>query len=167
MWFRIPVLVLPPLPQDPNENLAEWFAIAEETFAELRHVLENSHLKRLRRLEEMPKKASQILWWPFTQHDLVPEESITLIDSCLGDNFSVYKVKLMRLVYCLPNFMSFYLGCIKWMLETMGMLNLYQMLSSYWYIRFMSCSRGGKSSGYIVLSESMNKDLCYWKIYDP
>lgn len=125
------MLVLPPLPQDPNENLAEWFAIAEETFAQLRSVLESSHLKRLRRLEEMPKKASQILWWPFTQHDLVPEESITLIDSRLGDNFSVYKVNLMRPGYCLPNFMSFYLGSIKCMLETTEMLTLNQMLSSY------------------------------------
>lgn len=125
------MLVLPPLPQDTNENLAEWFAIAEETFAQLRSVLESSHLKRLRRLEEMPKKASQILWWPFTQHDLVPEESITLIDSRLGDNFSVYKVNLMRPGYRLPNFMSFYLGSIKCTLETTGMLTLYQMLSSY------------------------------------
>lgn len=125
------MLVLPPLPQDPNENLAEWFAVAEETFAQLRSVLESSHLKRLRRLEEMPKKASQILWWPFTQHDLVPEESITLIDSRLGDNFSVYKVNLMRPGYCLPNFMSFYLGSIKCMLETTEMLTLNQMLSSY------------------------------------
>lgn len=96
------MLVLPSLPQDPNENLAEWFAIAEETFSQLRNVLESSHLKRLRRLEEMPKKASQILWWPFTQHDLVPEESITLIDSRLGDNFSVYKVKLMKWCIVFP-----------------------------------------------------------------
>lgn len=116
------MLVLPPLPQDPNENLAEWFAIAEETFAQLRSVLESSHLKRLRRLEEMPKKASQILWWPFTQHDLVPEESITLIDSRLGDNFSVYKVNLMRSVYHLPNSMRFYSSSIKCTLETTGML---------------------------------------------
>jgi dethiobiotin synthetase/adenosylmethionine--8-amino-7-oxononanoate aminotransferase len=107
------VLVLPPLPQDPNENLAEWFAIAEETFAQLRSVLESSHLKRLRRLEEMPKKASQILWWPFTQHDLVPEESITLIDSRLGDNFSVYKVNLIRTKVSSSQFYEFLLGFYK------------------------------------------------------
>lgn len=93
--LRIPVLVLPPLPEDPNESLEEWFALAEGKFLELRGLLENAHFKRLRRLEEMPKKASNILWWPFTQHDLVAQDSITLIDSRSGENFSVYKVKLL------------------------------------------------------------------------
>ncbi|KAG0624900.1 hypothetical protein M758_2G012400 [Ceratodon purpureus] len=88
---KIPVLVLPSLPEDPKKSLEEWFGLAEGKFLELRGVLENAHLKRLRRLEEMPKKASDILWWPFTQHDLVAQDSVTLIDSRSGENFSVYK----------------------------------------------------------------------------
>lgn len=88
---KIPVVVLPPLPEDPNKRLEEWFRLAEGTFLELMNVLENSHSKRLRRLEEMPKMAGEILWWPFTQHDLVAQDSITLIDSRSGENFSVYK----------------------------------------------------------------------------
>jgi dethiobiotin synthetase/adenosylmethionine--8-amino-7-oxononanoate aminotransferase len=94
--LRIPVLVLPSLPEDPNMSLEEWFGLAEGKFLELRDVLENAHFKRLRRLGEMPKKASDILWWPFTQHDLVAQDSITLIDSRSGENFSIYKVKLLR-----------------------------------------------------------------------
>ena len=94
--FRTPVLVLPSLPEDPNKNLEDWFGLAEGKFLELRVILENAHFERLRRLEEMPKKASDILWWPFTQHDLVAQDSVTLIDSRSGEDFSVFKVTLLR-----------------------------------------------------------------------
>jgi dethiobiotin synthetase/adenosylmethionine--8-amino-7-oxononanoate aminotransferase len=40
----------------------------------------------------MKKKAGELLWWPFTQHSLVPEEKITVIDARVGDMFTIYKV---------------------------------------------------------------------------
>lgn len=40
----------------------------------------------------MPRKAGNIFWWPFTQHELVPEEIVTVIDSRCGENFAVHKV---------------------------------------------------------------------------
>ncbi|CAK9257373.1 unnamed protein product [Sphagnum jensenii] len=89
---RIPVFVLPQLPQDPNESLASWFSMAEGIFADLRDTLERAHSDRIKRLVEMPRKASQILWWPFTQHSLVKEGSIAVIDSRCGENFSIFKV---------------------------------------------------------------------------
>jgi dethiobiotin synthetase/adenosylmethionine--8-amino-7-oxononanoate aminotransferase len=89
---RIPVFVLPQLPQDPNESLASWFSMAEGMFADLRDTLERAHSDRIKRLVEMPRKASQILWWPFTQHSLVKEGSIAVIDSRCGENFSIFKV---------------------------------------------------------------------------
>ncbi len=91
-FFRIPVFVLPQLPQDPNESLASWFSMAEGMFADLRDTLERAHSDRIKRLVEMPRKASQILWWPFTQHSLVKEGSIAVIDSRCGENFSIFKV---------------------------------------------------------------------------
>ncbi|CAM6041370.1 unnamed protein product [Sphagnum compactum] len=89
---RIPVFVLPQLPQDPNESLAGWFSMAEGIFAGLRDTLERAHSERIKRLVEMPRKASQILWWPFTQHSLVKEGNIAVIDSRCGENFSIFKV---------------------------------------------------------------------------
>lgn len=69
--------------------------MANRKFAELRDVLEVSHLRRMERLEEMSRKAHQSVWWPFTQHSLVAEDAITVIDSRSGENFSVYKVRIM------------------------------------------------------------------------
>ncbi|KAH8950396.1 hypothetical protein BDL97_10G083100 [Sphagnum fallax] len=93
---RIPVFVLPQLPQDPNESLASWFSMAKGIFADLRDTLERAHSDRIKRLVEMPRKASQILWWPFTQHSLVKEGSIAVIDSRCGENFSIFKPELAR-----------------------------------------------------------------------
>lgn len=80
------------MPEDPNMSLEEWFGRGEGKFLELRDVLEDAHFKRLRRLGEMPKKASEMLWWPFTQHDLVAQDSIKVIDSRAGENLCVFKV---------------------------------------------------------------------------
>jgi bifunctional dethiobiotin synthetase / adenosylmethionine---8-amino-7-oxononanoate aminotransferase len=40
----------------------------------------------------MQRKSKELLWWPFTQHNLVPVDSVTVIDSRCGENFSTYKV---------------------------------------------------------------------------
>ncbi|CAI9261209.1 unnamed protein product [Lactuca saligna] len=90
---RVPVLVLPSIPKDPSDNLMEWFVESKTVFDSLNVIMMSSHQKRTDRLHEMPKKAQEIFWWPFTQHKLVSEEKVTVIDSRCGENFSVHKVK--------------------------------------------------------------------------
>ncbi|KAF3325804.1 hypothetical protein FCM35_KLT08884 [Carex littledalei] len=90
---RVPVLVLPPIPKDPYDNLTDWFLDSASVFTSLQDELLLFHSRRVERLKDMPKKAKDLFWWPFTQHDLVPENSITVIDSRCAESFSIYKVK--------------------------------------------------------------------------
>ncbi|KAJ9550712.1 hypothetical protein OSB04_014757 [Centaurea solstitialis] len=90
---RVPVLVLPSIPKDPLDDLMEWFDESQSVFDSLTGIMLSSFQKRIDRLHEMPKKAQEIFWWPFTQHKFVPEEKVTVIDSRCGENFAVHKVK--------------------------------------------------------------------------
>lgn len=90
---RVPVLVLPSVPRDQSNNLMEWFDESQNVFKSLSEIMQSSYSERLRRLQNMPKKAQNIFWWPFTQHGLVPEENVTVIDSRCGENFAVHKAK--------------------------------------------------------------------------
>ncbi|KAF5183987.1 Adenosylmethionine-8-amino-7-oxononanoate aminotransferase [Thalictrum thalictroides] len=90
---RVPVLVLPSVPQDESNNLIEWFDESQDVFHSLKERMLDAHQQRVCRLQEMPKKARDIFWWPFTQHNLVPEETVTVIDSRLGENFAVHKIR--------------------------------------------------------------------------
>lgn len=91
-FSRVPVLVLPPIPVDMSDNLMTWFDESYSVFGSLKEIMLSSFLERMQRLHDMPKKALEIFWWPFTQHKLVPEETVTVIDSRCGENFSVHKV---------------------------------------------------------------------------
>ncbi|KAL5775185.1 hypothetical protein ACOSP7_012742 [Xanthoceras sorbifolium] len=88
---RVPVLVLPPIPQDSSNDLMEWFDASHNVFNSLKDIMLSAHSKRIQRLHDMAKRAGEVFWWPFTQHGLVPEETVTIIDSRCGENFSVYK----------------------------------------------------------------------------
>ncbi|EFJ25518.1 hypothetical protein SELMODRAFT_413615 [Selaginella moellendorffii] len=90
---RVPVFVIPAVPKNPGDDLAGWFHDTSSTFVQVVSLLEDAYHKRIQRLREMPKKASELLWWPFTQHRLVPEENVTVIDSRSGEFFSVYENK--------------------------------------------------------------------------
>ncbi|TYH36421.1 hypothetical protein ES332_D13G263800v1 [Gossypium tomentosum] len=90
---RVPVFVLPPIPQDPSNDLMEWFDESCNVFNSLKDIMLEAYLERMRRLNEMPRKAGDVFWWPFTQHKLVPPSAVTVIDSRYGENFSVYKVQ--------------------------------------------------------------------------
>lgn len=90
---RVPVLVLPPVPQDPSDNLMEWFDKSQAVFSSLKEIMLSVYSERIQRFHDMPKRAGDIFWWPFTQHKLVPEETVTVIDSRCGENFSVHKVQ--------------------------------------------------------------------------
>ncbi|KAJ6857170.1 bifunctional dethiobiotin synthetase/7,8-diamino-pelargonic acid aminotransferase [Populus alba x Populus x berolinensis] len=76
---RVPVIVLPPVPQDLSNDLVEWFGDSDETFNSLKQIMLSAFSERIRRLNYMIKKAGYILWRPFTQHKLVPEETVTVI----------------------------------------------------------------------------------------
>ncbi|XP_047310957.1 bifunctional dethiobiotin synthetase/7,8-diamino-pelargonic acid aminotransferase, mitochondrial [Impatiens glandulifera] len=89
---RVPVLVLPPVPQDMSDDLVEWFDQSRDIFNSLKEKMIESFLQRKNRVQEMPKKAKEVFWWPFTQHKLVPEESVTVIDSRCGEHFAVHKI---------------------------------------------------------------------------
>lgn len=92
IYFRIPVLVLPSIPQDLSDDLMEWYDNARVVFDSLVQTMISAHSERIKRLHDMPKKARDVIWWPFTQHNLVTEEDVTVIDSRCGENFSVFKV---------------------------------------------------------------------------
>ncbi|PON97958.1 Aminotransferase class-III [Trema orientale] len=89
----VPVLVLPSIPKDLSDDLMEWFDAARAVFDSLVKTMLSAHSERIKRLHEMPKKAGDVFWWPFTQHNLVSEEDVTVIDSRCGENFAVFKVQ--------------------------------------------------------------------------
>lgn len=88
---RVPVLVLPTIPKDMSDDLITWFDKSQTVFTSLKEIMLSTFLERTQRLHEMQKKSCDVFWWPFTQHKLVPEEKVTVIDSRCGENFSVLK----------------------------------------------------------------------------
>ncbi|XP_057787659.1 bifunctional dethiobiotin synthetase/7,8-diamino-pelargonic acid aminotransferase, mitochondrial isoform X2 [Salvia miltiorrhiza] len=88
---RVPVLVLPSIPKDMSDDLISWFDKSQTVFTSLKEIMLSNFLERTERLHEMPQKSCDAFWWPFTQHKLVPEEKVTVIDSRCGENFSVLK----------------------------------------------------------------------------
>lgn len=93
---RVPVLVLPPVPQDMSDDLINWFDKSQTVFTSLKEIMFSSFIERMHRLHDMPKKACNILWWPFTQHKFVPQENVTVIDSRCGENLAVHKVSSLE-----------------------------------------------------------------------
>ncbi|EPS63470.1 adenosylmethionine-8-amino-7-oxononanoate aminotransferase, partial [Genlisea aurea] len=88
---RIPVLVLPSIPTVMSDNLIEWFQKSQPVFGALSEIMFSDFQERVHQLRRMPKQACDIFWWPFTQHGLVPEDKVTVIDSRCGENFSILK----------------------------------------------------------------------------
>ncbi|KAF5749436.1 bifunctional dethiobiotin synthetase/7 8-diamino-pelargonic acid aminotransferase mitochondrial [Tripterygium wilfordii] len=88
---RVPVLVLPTIPQDPSNDLIQWFVDSGDVFNSLKEIMLSAYSERIKKLNSMPKKAGDIFWWPFTQHKLILEETVTVIDSRCGENFAVFK----------------------------------------------------------------------------
>ncbi|KAF9584062.1 hypothetical protein BGW38_007708 [Lunasporangiospora selenospora] len=88
------VRVLPPPPEkleDPQadaEQLKEYYQKTEAYFTDVVKDLEEYHIKRFDRLEELSDKARDTIWWPFTQHKNVKE--VTVIDSAYDDIMTTY-----------------------------------------------------------------------------
>lgn len=89
----------PPKLKDPALNLSstdEYYrSIVPESqdgsvFDLLNH-LDDRHVDRIEELDTMPRRTLDHVWWPFVQHGLVKEEKdVTVIDSALGDEFSIF-----------------------------------------------------------------------------
>lgn len=86
--------MLPPIPADMTDDLMDWFVNSRNIFDSLKEIMLSAYSERINRLREMPKKAMDFFWWPFTQHKLVADEAVTVIDSRCGENFTVFKVQL-------------------------------------------------------------------------
>lgn len=110
----VPVLVLPKVPEDLSNNLMEWFDCSGDVFDSLRDIMQTSYEERVHKLLEMPKKARDKFWWPFTQHSLVPEGGVAVIDSRCGENFAIFKVSF----------------CMSYMLFVFNKLNYISLLNA-------------------------------------
>uniref|UniRef100_A0A0D9X5S6 Dethiobiotin synthase n=1 Tax=Leersia perrieri TaxID=77586 RepID=A0A0D9X5S6_9ORYZ len=53
----------------------------------LKDSLQSFHSRRIQRLNSMQRKSKDLLWWPFTQHDLVPVDSVTVKDKTIVPQF--------------------------------------------------------------------------------
>jgi len=80
-----------------SNDLVEWFGDSDEAFNSLKEIMISAFSERILKLNDMAKKAVHTLWWPFTQHKLVPEEAVTVIDSRCGENFAIYKVSVAKI----------------------------------------------------------------------
>ncbi|CAJ0745627.1 2992_t:CDS:2 [Entrophospora sp. SA101] len=70
------------------KQLTKYFSNVDNEFANTVEYLNSWHNKKFDKLEEMKSKAKEIVWWPFTQHQLV--DNVTLIDSAYKDSFTTY-----------------------------------------------------------------------------
>ncbi|KAH7912327.1 pyridoxal phosphate-dependent transferase [Hygrophoropsis aurantiaca] len=60
-------------------------------FDTLQH-LDDAHIRRLDKLDSMPKRTIDAIWWPFVQHGMIKtEKDVTVIDSAWSDFFSIYE----------------------------------------------------------------------------
>lgn len=94
--------MLPPVPKDMSNDLVDWFGDSDEAFNSLKEIMISAFSERILRLNDMAKKAGNTFWWPFTQHKLVPEEAVTVIDSRCGENFAIYKVSVAKKILHSP-----------------------------------------------------------------
>ncbi|ORY77421.1 onanonoxo-7-onima-8-eninoihtemlysoneda [Protomyces lactucae-debilis] len=101
----VPIVQVPPPPARLDDIRAdcEHMAVYYDLLAVsapvkyIKEHLQAEHTQRLARLEEMPRKALDVLWYPFTQHKLVEEAKVTVIDSALQDEFAVYKAQSQQI----------------------------------------------------------------------
>ncbi|GBG80321.1 hypothetical protein CBR_g30689 [Chara braunii] len=90
----IVVVDLPLLPAAADSSpdpLDVWLLETEGRFMDLLDSLKRAHQSRRARREELARTATEILWWPFTQHGRMREEDVTVIDSRLGDSLAVWR----------------------------------------------------------------------------
>jgi bifunctional dethiobiotin synthetase / adenosylmethionine---8-amino-7-oxononanoate aminotransferase len=94
--FQMPtqsIVSLPPIPSDPTIPLYEWYNRPDVimTFSKLNQFLLDTHQKYISELTQLKQRGRNVVWWPFTQHGNILEDSehVTHVDSAHGDYFSV------------------------------------------------------------------------------
>jgi dethiobiotin synthetase/adenosylmethionine--8-amino-7-oxononanoate aminotransferase len=88
------IIALPPIPSDPRVPLDDWYASDEvaDKFQKLNGFLQSSWQGQVADLKSMRSSGAKVVWWPFTQHGNLDDDSkITHIDSASGDDFVVLK----------------------------------------------------------------------------
>ncbi|GJJ69247.1 bifunctional dethiobiotin synthetase / adenosylmethionine---8-amino-7-oxononanoate aminotransferase [Entomortierella parvispora] len=117
------VHVLPSPPEklaDPladQEQLHEYYKKTEAYFQDVVQHLEQTHQKRLDRLEELGDKARTSIWWPFTQHQTVKD--VTVIDSAYGDIMTTY-VEPKDKLKAEGKWKEMFDGCASWWTQGLG-----------------------------------------------
>ena len=92
----MPTVTLPRIPERnimtscDGEDIRRWLVDGAEVFDDLLERMTTWHNDRVTRLQAAPDVARAKLWWPFTQHDMVAREDVTVIDSRCGEDFGVY-----------------------------------------------------------------------------
>ncbi len=98
----VPVVCLPSLPSSTEKEeedagatcpLEAWYGAHLEAFAELLRVLETRERARLHRLQSMPQRASEVFWYPFTQHQGLESTQLHVVDSAHGDHYTILDKK--------------------------------------------------------------------------
>eukprot|EP00892_Ulva_mutabilis_P009792 jgi/Ulvmu1/7185/UM034_0094.1 len=90
-----PVFALPHLvPGHPDDaqgqaDLRAWLQAAQPRLLELHTHLRDWHERRVLRLREMPSRAREVFWWPFTQQKSMVDGDVTVIEARAGESFQV------------------------------------------------------------------------------
>ncbi|KAK9811108.1 hypothetical protein WJX73_003299 [Symbiochloris irregularis] len=72
-----------------DDELATWLQKAHGPLTELLDLLHAAHQQRVGRLSSLAQGTLQHIWWPFTQHQGMTEDSVTVIESRAGESFVV------------------------------------------------------------------------------
>ena len=104
-----PLIALPPAPlaahtdaasmpsdEQIDAPLAQWLDASAHSFAALAATLRSWHARRVAALQAAPARARSTLWWPFTQHDDVRDDDVTVIDARVGDEIIVHDAAQAR-----------------------------------------------------------------------
>lgn len=82
--FPVPsqsIISLPPIPEDPEVPLFEWYEATSQQFSELDAYLQNWHEGQLYDWRSMPRDASSVLWYPSVQHKHLKQIEVSIVNS--------------------------------------------------------------------------------------
>lgn len=81
--------VPPPKTADDKMAMTEYYSNAD--LSSTIEYLDKTHQRRLEDLDSMPSRTIDTVWWPFTQHGLIKEKDVTVVDSAIGDYLISYQ----------------------------------------------------------------------------
>ena len=81
------VIRLTPIPSDKSIPLNEWFDKNQSSFSIINNLLDSFIFDYDQKLLQMHHQGMHRVWWPFTQHQNVSKNDVTLIESAQQDDF--------------------------------------------------------------------------------